>query len=286
MSVIAITEMWSKKGGQVTSDQFSPQDVSYQFTRGFQAVVTVGTQEPAVLGHVDMPFMGQPHPNGTPSYVTSISLELVSPILYMGTVGYTGETGEFEPTDESVDVEWSDVTTTEPVDRAYNGSAIVNVNGEPVDGLSVDVADQVVVITRKFATVNTFAVAAYRRSTNSDTYLGWPPGTARLVAFNAKNQFKLGAAQERWTVTARIQFRQPFANTTAAQAWYARWKQEGYYVRATPAADPARALINGNDTARPVLLKADGTLETNPANAVFVHTQLYGSLPYSALGLI
>ena len=50
MSVISITEMWSKKGGQVTSEQFSPQDVSYQFTRGFQAVVTAGTQEPAVLG--------------------------------------------------------------------------------------------------------------------------------------------------------------------------------------------------------------------------------------------
>ena len=287
MSVIAITEMWSKKGGSVTSEQFSPQDLSYQFTRGFQAVVTVGTHETAVLGHVDMPYHGQQHPNGTPSYVTSISMELVSPIMYMGSVGYTGITNEFEVADESVDVEWSDVSTTEPVDRDYSGAAIVNVNGEPVDGLSVDVADQVVVITRRFATINTSAIAAYRRSTNSDTYLGWPPGTARLLSFSAKNQFKLGAAQERWTVTARIQFRQPYANTTAAQAWYARWKQEGYKVRPTAGAEGSKPLDgNGSDSVKPVLLKADGTLETNPANAVFVHTQLYGSLPYNALGLI
>ena len=287
MSVIAITEMWSKKGGSVTSEQFSPQDLSYQFTRGFQAVVTVGTHETAVLGHVDMPYHGQQHPNGTPSYVTSISMELVSPIMYMGSVGYTGITNEFEVADESVDVEWSDVSTTEPVDRDYSGAAIVNVNGEPVDGLSVDVADQVVVITRRFATINTSAIAAYRRSTNSDTYLGWPPGTARLLSFSAKNQFKLGAAQERWTVTARIQFRQPYANTTAAQAWYARWKQEGYLVRPTAGEEGSKPIDGkGSDSVKPVLLKADGTLETNPANAVFVHTQLYGSLPYNALGLI
>ncbi|HUS38332.1 MAG TPA: hypothetical protein VMX74_02725 [Pirellulales bacterium] len=285
MTVLAITEMWSKKGGSVTSAQFSPTDLTYQFTRGFQAVTTIGTQEDEILAHIDMPYFGQPHPNGSPAFVTSINLEQVSPIMWTGTVGYTGENGTFEvPTDE-VEVEWTDTATTEPVDRAYNGAAIVNVNGEPVDGLSIEVADQVVVITRKFATINTYGIRQYRRATNSDAFLGWPPGTARLTAYQAKNIFKFGAANEGWTVTARIQFREPFANTTAPQAWYARWRQEGYYVN--DGGDIRRARDDaGNDVVRPVLLKADGTQETNPANAVFVHTQLYGSLPYSALGLI
>jgi hypothetical protein len=42
----------------------------------------------------------------------------------------------------------------------------------------------------------------------------------------------------------------------------------------------------GQEVTKPVLLKTDGTLETNPNSAVFIHSQVYGSLPYSALGLI
>jgi hypothetical protein len=161
----------------------------------------------------------------------------------------------------------------------------MTVNLEPVDGLSMDVADQVVVITRKFLSINTAGIAAYRRATNSDTFLGWPPGTARLIGFSAKNRFVYNGLQEEWNVTARIQFREPFANTTNAQAWYKRWRHEGLYIssggivrRATDA--------QGQEMTKPVLLKVDGTQETNPDNAYFFHTQVYGSLPYSALGLI
>jgi hypothetical protein len=35
----------------------------------------------------------------------------------------------------------------------------------------------------------------------------------------------------------------------------------------------------------PVLLKADGTKETDPAAAVWLEFKRYGSLPYAALGL-
>jgi len=141
------------------------------------------------------------------------------------------------------------------------------------------------VITRKFTSINTSGIAAYRRSTNSDTFLGWPPGTARLIGFSAKNRFVYNGLQEEWNVTARIQFRQPYANTTAAQAWYKRWRHEGLYI--LDGATVRRATDDqGQEMTKPVLLKVDGTQETNPDNAYFVHTQVYGSLPYSALGLI
>jgi hypothetical protein len=42
----------------------------------------------------------------------------------------------------------------------------------------------------------------------------------------------------------------------------------------------------GQEVTKPVLLKADGTVETDPAAAVFNHTQVYDSLPYSGLGLL
>jgi hypothetical protein len=204
----------------------------------------------------------------------------VSPIFWVVTVSYRGLVNE-----AAVDVEWTDTQTTEPIDKDITGRAIMTANMEPVQGLSMDVADQIVVITRKFQTINTAGIAIYRRSTNSDTFLGWPPGTARLVGFSAKNKFIYGGIQEEWTVTARIQFREPFAGTTPEQTWYKRWRHEGLYIK--DGATVRRATDGtGNDVARPVLLKVDGTQETNPDNAYFVHSQVYGSLPYSGLGLI
>jgi hypothetical protein len=41
----------------------------------------------------------------------------------------------------------------------------------------------------------------------------------------------------------------------------------------------------GQEVTKPVLLKATGEQELNPDNARFIYTQLYGTLPYSALGL-
>lgn len=53
----------------------------------------------------------------------------------------------------------------------------------------------------------------------------------------------------------------------------------GYKVRIIRAVDS-----NGEPSAKPVLLKANGFRETNPANAVWVETEKYLPLPYSTLG--
>ena len=217
MSVVDVTKMWSKTGGSLSSAKLSAIDQIWANTEGYQVLVTAGTTEAEVVQHVDIPRIGQQHGSGIESYCEKIDPSQVSPILYQVIVSYRGI-----PNDDSVEVEWSDTTSTEPIDRDIDGRAIMTVNLEPVDGLSMDIADQVVVIRRKFVTVNTASIAAYRRSTNSDEFLGWAPGTARLVGFSAKNRFVYGGLQESWDVTARIQFREPYANTIPAQAWYQR----------------------------------------------------------------
>lgn len=281
MSVVDVTKMWSKSGGSFTSEMYDPFDQQWSMTDGYQVMTTPDTDVAEVAGAAGVPQFGTQHPSNLKAYVNSIVPTCVSPILWAVVVNYEGQSDD----EFGVKVRWSDVTTTEPIDRDITGRAIVTANGEQVEGLSMDVADQVVVITRRFAALNTRAIAAYRRATNSDTYLGWPPGTARLIGFDAENDFKYGAPNQAWTVTARIQFREPFAGTTPAQAWYKRWRHEGLQIKVGSIIRRALDAL-GQEETKPVLLKLDGTRETDPDAAYFFHTQVYGSLPYNALGLI
>ena len=286
MSVINVTKMWSKTGGSFTSEKYDQFASKYAITEGYQVLAEIGDDITVIAQASGVPQYGEQHESGLSAFVNSVNPTPLGPCFWLVLVNYEGE----NPYTGNVEVEWTDTTTTEAIDRDYDGFAIVTANGEQVDGLTMDVSDQVVQISRKFLTINTKTVAAYRMATNSDTFLGWPPGTARLVGFSAKNQFKFGAAQELWNVTARIQFREPYYNTTPEEAWHKRWRHEGMYVsvggvfgnfvvrRATDEL--------GQETTKPVLLKLDGTQETDPEAAVFIHTKVYGSLPYSGLGLI
>jgi len=286
MSVVDVTQMWSKRAGNYTSEKYDTFANKIGLTEAYQVLTdSVNDDQNTIENYSGLPKYGDAHPTEPLAYVGKRDITPLGPIFWLVMIHYEG----VKPDAGTVKVKWTDTTTTEPIDRDWNGRAIVTAALEQVEGLTVDVADQVCVITRRFTSINTYGIAAYRRATNSDTFLGWPPGTARLVGFDADNEFKYGAPQELWTVTARIQFRQPYANTTAAQAWYKRWRHEGLYVLTAAndittrqrARDPM-----GQEVTKPVLLKEDGTQETNPDNAYFFHTQVYDSLPFSGLGLL
>lgn len=281
MSVIDVTQMWSKNGGSFTSEKYDSFASKYAITEGYQVLTDPDTNIVDVEQAVGIPQYGTRHSSGIDAFVNSIQPQQISPIFYVVTVGYEGD----NPFTGEVDVEWTDTTTTEPIDRDINGDAILTANNEQIEGLTVDVPDTVCIIQRKFLTVNVESIALYRFATNSDTFLGWAPGTARLVGYSARNKFKFGVGQELWTVSARVQFRKGLMGATDAQAWYKRWRHEGMYVNSGGVI--RRALDHlGSEVSRPVLLKTDGTQETNPAAAVFYYTQVYDSLPFSTLGLI
>lgn len=280
-SVIAVTQMWSRNGGSYSSAKYDTFANNWTITEAYCVVCTVDTDIKTIRQATGVPQHGDAHATELGSFVDSVNPEQVSPILWIVTVGYTG----VAPDAGDVEVDWSDVSTSEPIDRDYDGAAIVTANGEQVEGLTVEIPDQVCVIRRRFMSLNTYAISAFRQATNSDTFLGWPPGTARLVGWQAKNRFKYGAPQEQWDVTARIQFRRPFGGATSAQAWYKRWRHEGMYVSVGGVIQRARDPL-GQETSRPVLLKADGTQETNPSAALFNYTKVFGEAAYSGLGLL
>jgi hypothetical protein len=271
--------MWSKEGGSGTSEKYDSFATKFSHTEGYQVEAEPGDSPEDVLAATGIPNYGARHRSGADSFVESKQAEPLGPIFWIVSVNYTGE--RF---DGNVDVEWTDTTSSEPIDRDYDGDAITTVNKEQVEGLTYDLSDTVCVIRRKFFLFNAYATNLYRHATNSDTFLGWPPGTGRLVGFSAKNRFKFGQPLEQWDVTARIQFRVPYMGAAESEAWYKRWRHEGLYINVGGVIQRARDM-QGQEVTKPVLLKADGTQELDPAAALFKYTKLYGSLPYSALGL-
>lgn len=91
-----------------------------------------------------------------------------------------------------------------------------------------------------------------------------------------------------WRVTATMQCRRGYGDTTPDKAWYKRYRNEGMLEKVSTRGElklmPAEEA--GVPVTKPVLLKANGTRETNPDNAYFLFAQVYGSLPYNALGLL
>jgi hypothetical protein len=290
MAVLSVHEMWSGMASDAAlSDNFRKLDVNMQ--KRFQIVVDVGTPIEQVYaandGTTRLPGIAESFSAVFPFvYAKSVKLTQVSPIMWLADAMYSGEVGQ-DPTDNPLNkptsVSWSDTSTMEEIDRDYNGEPLVNANGELIRGVKVELVDDVVTLKKNFATFNPYIRGQYRRSTNSDQFMGWPAGTAKVKQFDANNV--LDTASGYWQVTLKVQFRYPI-NTTPDKAWYYRAPHKGLFVRATPSAEPTQAtdLKTRNIINTPVLLKEDGTRETDPTAAYFIEKQLYGSLPFNALG--
>lgn len=281
-------EMWSRQSGSAESPDGKQRILTMQ--RAF--TVTLAASDPLEVCYQasGLPLVNDPYPGTFFVICRSLSPQRVSPIMAVVTASYSGEIGPSDssssPVDNEVIVSWRNATTDEAIDQDWNGKPIVTKNNEPIDGITERIADQVATIERNFQTINMYAIRAYLKSVNSDEFLGWPPGTARLMEYNASNVITNGVAGF-WKVSVTVQFREPY-NTTAAKAWYKRLRHEGYLVRDNAGETPHIAWDEKTKTpvTKPILLKEDGTRETDPDNAHWLEFQTVDSLPYSALGLV
>lgn len=296
MAVDQVTRMWSKRRADIsTTDRkkyVAVQSDAYQVT-----VTDPTTTIATILSHADVPKAGDLLAPASSLYCRKVSPQQVSPIMWVVSVTWQGDTGPDgladSPLDQPPEIDWSDVESSEPADEDFNGKPIVTVNGEPITGVTIPIVDQILTVKRNFASINTFAIAPYRQATNSDIFAGWAPGTVRLIKYNAKvknstddvqNTGPSPQPQAYWEVTASFQFRYPY-RTTNERAWYARVRHEGLVVRDS-SGRLTRATVSGADATKPVLLKLDGTIETNPDNATWLEFQRLGSLPFNSLGLL
>lgn len=287
MTILSVDKMWSRSSSEASvTDNFRKFDVS--FREAYQ--VLHDPNEPAlnIYQAPGIPAAGSFFP-GFPFVVCDTAqLERVSPIFTIVNVEYNGEiapgpTGQApSPLFAPPKIDWDDVETEEEVDEDFDGKAIETRNGEPYKGVKRPVADQTVTIRRNFATFNPYIQSRYRQAVNSDTFVGWPPGTARITKFSASNVIDKNFGY--WEVTATIQFRVPY-RTTPDKAWYKRIVHEGLYERVN---GRIRLAIDGDgkDVNKPVLLDASGARLSPGSSPVFLEFKIFDSLPYNALGLI
>lgn len=285
MTVQAAKKMWSRDGGSVVTPDSRKRVVT--FREGWQVICDPTDKTEDAYGAADLPNVGDVYPGTTSVVCKRKSPTRISPIFFIFDIEYQGEIGPGGITDSPLNdpatVTWGKVDYTEPVSEDLSGEAIATVNAEPIVGVTKNFSDLVATIKKNYLGIDLAATHAYLHSVNSDVFLGFAPGTGRMTSFSAQEKIAQGFNGTFWEVTATIQFRWPY-RTTADKAWYARVLHEGFQVNVGGGVIK-HARKDGELVTTPVLLKSDGTLETDPASAHWLEFQLYDPLPYNALGL-
>lgn len=288
MTVQAATKMWSRDGGSITTTKGTDRKATIQ--EGYQVVCdpTDGVSE--VLDAVDLPRLGDRYGGVGVIFCKKKSPSRVSPVLFVVQVDWEGDIGpggqDDHPVNQPAEIAWSNQDSEEAIDEDFLGNPIVTVNNEPITGVTAKISDQVLTVKKNFYDVNLYALSQYLKATNSDVFYGWPAGTGRMIRYTANQAFiESDTTTAYWQVNASFQFREPY-RTTPNKAWYARVRHEGFYVRdASGKVGRAFDEKNKEPVTTPVLLKEDGTREPDQSLAHWLEFQIYGSLPFSALGL-
>lgn len=241
-------------------------------------------------------FSGVSHPLNDFFLVEDISIERKTPIIYEAKVSYkspkyrdsNGSGDPVDPTLQPPDVKYSTVTTEEAIDEDIDGNAIATETGELYQGVTKSVSDLVVTIGKNYSIFNPVSFYDYFDSVNSDTFLGFPPGVAKVMNIAADPVIESDSLY--WKVTVQIQFRKPGPNTTTARAWWTRLKHEGYYrftEEVTEKPGVPCVDINGDNSTQPMPLDNNGfqIKKGNIGPERWREFEIYESVAFSGMNL-
>lgn len=232
MTIISVGKMWSRDEGTTTSDG---RKIEQTIKQGWQIVTSPDATVEEVTFAIGLPQVDDALVGTNWIFCTSVRPKRVGPIFWTADVEYRGEIGPGGVADTPVNqppvIKWRAVLNNEAIDSDDWGMPITNSNGDPVDGITDDIADMTLYVQRNYIDWNPYLTRLYMRSVNSDYFPfgvnAWPPGTAKLREFEADQVF---GALSYWRITAMVQFREPF-NTTAARTWWKRYHNKGLRVR-------------------------------------------------------
>lgn len=284
MPVDLVTKMWSRDDGKIASPDGRTFTISQ--TDSYQITCTPETSKAEVAFHPAVPRVGASLIGAPFITVKDVSIKREGLIYWTATVQSSGEIGNSDPNSSAIDntptIRVSSIESEAEISEDADGKPIVTVNDEPIFGVKKKIYDLNISITRNFIAVNDTIAVEYLDSVNSDTFLGFQPGQVKLTAYNYDIVFSGDVTY--YKVTGNFVARKPY-NTTAEKAWYFRNLHEGFYEKV--GSTIVRAVDDNEEpVTKPVLLKEDGTRETDSDLAHFLEFKLYDTRPYNALGFI
>lgn len=284
MPVDLVTRMWSRDDGKIASSDGKTFTISQ--TDSFQITCTPDTSKAEIAFHPAVPKVGASLIGAPFITVKNVDIKREGLIYWTATVQSSGEIGSDDPNSSPIDntptIRVSSIESEAEISEDADGKPIVTVNDEPIYGVKKKIYDLNISITRNFLGVNDTIAVEYLDSVNSDNFLGFEPGQVKLTAYNYDVVFSGDLVY--YKVTGNFVARKPY-NTTAEKAWHFRTRHEGFYEKV--GSTIVRAVDDNQEpVTKPVLLKQDGTRETDSDSAHFLEFKLYDTRPYNALGFI
>lgn len=215
-----------------------------------------------------------------------------APWVFDGFFTYSSETSmeqeqekEANPLSQPAKIRYGHDRYTRKVWKDINGKAILNSAKEPFNPpIEIESGRPVITVTKNLSTFSGSMAEAYQDAINSDSFLGYPPYTVRLMGIEA--DLILAIPQAYWTVTGVF--------AVNRETWRLNVLDQGYNQLAesmTSANSPGLSpIIDGRDgmpVQTPQRLDGHGLIiPVGTAASVFLPFKVYQELPFSALGLL
>jgi hypothetical protein len=280
MAVIYVDELFSSGIATATDEKGL---ITATATRNFNAFVNNPADNEGIVKFSPLiPADKSPHPYFHGLRCNNVSVQRRGALHFEVAVSYESppykepdENGQEQgPLAQPTQINYFSITSEEAIEDDITGKPIVTKNGEPIEGLTRPISDLGIRLQKNFASFDPATFYLYSDCVNSDTFLGFPPGTLRIASIQADEQFytdEEGNEIIYFSIQVEIHARKPY-QVPAAKSWYKRVRHEGYYIKESNSSNKSvRALDNeGMPVSKPVLLDDEGFQLPMPANALTV----------------
>ena len=290
MAVTSVTKRWSGESGGLTKELDFESKGKADFAAVYDVIVNAPTTDNSHTVKADalVPQLGE-QLDSEFLWVTSVSVSRESPILFAATVGYSSlqldpDDPDANPLLQPAKVKWSTVKAEGEIDEDINGAAISTPVNEAVLGIMRPFSDIKATVTQPFTSFDPFVFYDFIDHVNLDTFLGFPPGTAKVDTLSADpNEFLVEDVKViYYDVSVDVLFRNPI-RTTFDKAWYNRRALKGTKVLNDNGDTVQATDDNGENVTAPVYLTETGQ-QTTAANVVWVEDQIFPSANFSGMG--
>lgn len=257
---------------------------SAEFTEPWTVASTSPSNALLVKLFAPIPRKGNTHPDDSSLRVRTVAVTQVSPIYFEVEVTYfaSSELGE-DPLNEPAKISITTISSTEEIDEDINGDALQTVNGEPLVGATEVIPDLAITVQRNLPSFDPFSVYEYVNKVNSDSFLGFPPGTVKITDIRANNV--ITDDYDFWSASVTFQAREPI-RTTAEKSWWKRLKHQGLKIKDSEGNIVTAIDDNQVEVTSPVSIKLDGTEETDKTKAHFKEFETVGKIAFAGLNLL